>query len=123
MNRRITRRAFHFAVPLLALAGCSALSPRGVPVSAVRDLSELLETQRQQEALPAVAAAIIHRVEVVAHGVSGVRKLGAAQKVELGDRWHPDYRHVTRGLWGQGGQGGQLAELKFKIKYLLHFEF
>ncbi len=61
LNRRITRRAFHLALPLLALGGGIALSPRGIKVSAFRDLSELLETQRQREALPAVAAAIIHR--------------------------------------------------------------
>ena len=88
MNRRITRRAFHFVFPLLALGGGSALSRRGVSVSAVRDLSELLETQRQREALPAVAAAIIHRGEVVARGVSGLRQLGTEPKVEIGARWH-----------------------------------
>ena len=58
------------------------------PRQSVRDLSGLLEAENEVRGLPAVAAVVISGDEVVAEGVTGVRRLGHPEKATITDRWH-----------------------------------
>lgn len=53
-----------------------------------RNISALLERERQAQQLPAVAAVVVEGDRVAAQGVAGVRKMGDATKATLQDRWH-----------------------------------
>ena len=55
---------------------------------AVRDLSGLLEKERQIQGLPAVAAVVIKGDNIVAQGVVGIRKHGRPEQARIEDRWH-----------------------------------
>ena len=92
-QKTLTRsRLWIFATILLAVTlwwseQASALSnPQSE--QAVRDLSELLEKERQVQGLPAVAAVVIKGDKIVAQGVVGIRKLGRPERARIDDRWH-----------------------------------
>jgi CubicO group peptidase (beta-lactamase class C family) len=81
------RRAAPVAVAALCvLAG--VVSGRGETAPGRRDISGLLETQRREQDLPAVAAIVIEGDRVAARGVAGVRKAGETVRARPGDRWH-----------------------------------
>jgi len=50
-----------------------------------KDLAEQLEPIRKEHGLPGIAAAIARGKEVIAEGVSGVRRLGGEDKIARGD--------------------------------------
>lgn len=56
-----------------------------------RDISALLENERQIHGLPAIAAMVINRDKIVTQGVVGVRKLGRPERAHIDDRWHTSH--------------------------------
>ena len=68
-----------FIVLLFAVSGIAA-EPR--------DISEELETIRNKHSLPGLAAAAVHKGELVALGATGVRKVGDKTPVTRDDKWH-----------------------------------
>lgn len=52
------------------------------------DVSPSLESIRSKHDLPALAAAAVREGKIVAIGATGLRKLGSAERVTLGDKWH-----------------------------------
>lgn len=91
----ITRRD---ATRLITLGGLSFVWPGGCappqtqphpsagPASGA--LQRILESARTQNRLPGLAAAVAREGKVAASGVTGVRRQGAADKIEPGDRFH-----------------------------------
>ena len=53
-----------------------------------RDLGGSLEAVRARFRVPGLAAALVQDGDIVAAGVTGVRKAGAPERIELGDRFH-----------------------------------
>ena len=72
----------------LGLLGSDATPGDTRPAGVVRDLSRLLESQREKQGLPAVAAVVIDSDRVVARGVAGARKAGGTVRARGNDRWH-----------------------------------
>jgi len=56
--------------------------------TAVRDLSDLLDRDRAEHGLPAIAALVIEGDRIVAEGAAGTRRRGGSAPVQLDDRWH-----------------------------------
>jgi D-alanyl-D-alanine carboxypeptidase len=54
----------------------------------VLDISTLLEIERRDSALPALAAALIEGDRIVAIGATGERRAGTGESVSLLDLWH-----------------------------------
>lgn len=54
----------------------------------VLDISALLEIERRDSALPALAAALIEGDRIVAIGATGERRAGTGEAVSLLDQWH-----------------------------------
>lgn len=77
----------------------------------IRDLSGLLEQQRDKLDLPAVAAVVVHDGRIVAQGVAGVRKLGDPTPAARGDRWHLGSctKAITATMIGVLVERGELA--------------
>ena len=78
-------------VGLTVMPGCRdrVQASEGKPgPSEVKDISDLLDQERIQQKLPAVAAVVIQGDRIVARGVAGVRKRGRPEKTGLEDRWH-----------------------------------
>jgi CubicO group peptidase (beta-lactamase class C family) len=79
-------------VALLTLAGCSENNP-GTPDAAPADaappnVNSLLEPIRAAYDLPALGGMVISSSEVIALGVTGVRKRGDATLATVDDQWH-----------------------------------
>ncbi|HEV2855180.1 MAG TPA: serine hydrolase domain-containing protein [Thermoanaerobaculia bacterium] len=91
----ITRRD---AARLIALGGMSFVWPSGCAPSqtepkpstapASGTLQRILEQTRTKHRLPGLAAAVVRGGKVAASGVTGVRRQGAADKIEPDDRFH-----------------------------------
>lgn len=58
------------------------------PASPAEAFERILERIRAKHRLPGLAAAVVRRDKVVAIGVTGVRRQGTADKIELDDRFH-----------------------------------
>ncbi len=76
------------AVLALSLIGGDCALGQSSPRTGIRDLSRMLERERQKQGLPAVAAVVIQKDRIVAQGAAGLRKTGGTARVELNDRWH-----------------------------------
>jgi CubicO group peptidase (beta-lactamase class C family) len=63
-------------------SGKPPASPRGT------DLKDLLTPVLEENSLPAVAAAVLKRGVLVAAGAIGLRKIGAADRVTIADKFH-----------------------------------
>ncbi|HYE60610.1 MAG TPA: serine hydrolase domain-containing protein [Phycisphaerales bacterium] len=59
-----------------------------VALEAPVDVSEVLEPLRETGELPALAVVVTRGREVLAQGVTGVRKAGDETKATMDDRWH-----------------------------------
>jgi len=83
MSVNLSRRV---VVGALASLGLGA----GIPRGANRDeaLPRLLREGRTAHGLPGLAAAVVRGGSVTAIGVDGVRQWGAAEAIEIGDRFH-----------------------------------
>lgn len=92
---RITRRD---ASRLIAYGGLGCVWSSGcapsqtetqpLPTSPAEALEQILERVRARHKLPGLAAAVARGDKVVASGVTGVRRQGAADKIERDDRFH-----------------------------------
>lgn len=92
---RITRRE---ASRLIAYGGLGCVWPGACATSRTELLppstppaeafERILERVRAKHKLPGLAAALAHGDKVVASGVTGVRRQGAADKIERDDRFH-----------------------------------
>ena len=80
-------RLFSAALVTLILSLGSAL-PATASDGDGSDLTELLEPIRASNELPALAGAIIHRGEILASGVVGVRRIGFDEPATASDLWH-----------------------------------
>ena len=68
----------------------SRVAPKGPTPADLgwKDLRGSLEAVRARFRVPGLAAALVQNGEIVAAGVTGVRKAGAPERIELGDRFH-----------------------------------
>ncbi len=92
---RITRRD---ASRLIAFGGLGSLwasdciasstGPQPSPASPAEAFEQTLERIRAKHRLPGLAAALVHGEKVVASGVTGVRRHGAASKIAHDDPFH-----------------------------------
>ena len=73
-------------------------------------LNDELEQTRVKHGLPALAAAVVKDGKIVASGAVGVRALGSAVKVTIGDRFHlgSDTKAMTATLAGMMVDEGKL---------------
>jgi CubicO group peptidase (beta-lactamase class C family) len=73
-------------------------------------LNDELEQTRAKHGLPALAAAVVKDGKIVASGAVGVRALGSAVKVTIGDRFHlgSDTKAMTATLAGMMVDEGKL---------------
>jgi len=73
-------------------------------------LNDELEQARVKHGLPALAAAVVKDGKIVASGAVGVRALGSAVKVTIGDRFHlgSDTKAMTATLAGMMVDEGKL---------------
>jgi len=78
---------------------------------AIDDLAPVLEPIRSANGLPALAGAVWSGPQMIAAGVTGVRKLGDPTPAELGDQWHlgSDTKAMTATLVGIYVDRGALA--------------
>lgn len=71
-------------VMVLALAVATSSTPAALPASP----DQILEPIRVKSRLPALAAAVVHKGQIVASGAVGFRKEGAPERVTAQDKWH-----------------------------------
>jgi CubicO group peptidase (beta-lactamase class C family) len=76
------------AAPAVAQEKAPKTGRRPAAKSAPERVETLLEPLRERHGLPALGAAFVHRGELLAIGVTGVRKHGAKTKVTIDDKWH-----------------------------------
>jgi CubicO group peptidase (beta-lactamase class C family) len=61
---------------------------QAAPTASAVDVSETLHPIREKAKLPGMAVVVVRGREVIAQGVSGIRKRGEEAKVTIDDRWH-----------------------------------
>jgi CubicO group peptidase (beta-lactamase class C family) len=95
LESRITRREANRLIAIGGLGyicsnGCisSRIEPQPLSTLAPEAFERTLELIRAKHKIPGLAAAVISGANVVASGVTGVRRQVAADKLELDDRFH-----------------------------------
>jgi CubicO group peptidase (beta-lactamase class C family) len=90
------RRTISLAILLLAPLAASA------ETNSSKDVSAILAPIVAKHDVPGVAAAVVHKGEIVALGVAGVRTRGRPEKITLADRFHigSDTKAMTAMLCG-----------------------
>jgi CubicO group peptidase (beta-lactamase class C family) len=74
---------------LCFLFGSSAAEPQfQVATNDLRDLAPFLQKHVERTKFPALAAAVIQGTNIIAAGISGVRKVGETNAATLGDKFH-----------------------------------
>ena len=68
--------------------GPAQTAPQPLPASTAEAFERILERIRATHKLPGLAAGVVRGDKVVASGVTGVRRQGAADKIEPDDRFH-----------------------------------
>lgn len=118
LESRITRRE---ANRLIALGGLGCFLSNGCipsrtelqapPTSATETVVWMLELVRAKHKLSGLAAAVVRGGKVTASGVTGVRRQGAADKLERDDRFHiaSCAKSMTAMLAGIAVQKGRLT--------------
>jgi D-alanyl-D-alanine carboxypeptidase len=97
------RAAVAVAVAAVVIAVAVGVVHAAAPPSpAVRDVGAALEAIRAPANIPALTGATWRNGEVIARGVSGVRKLGDATRAGVDDEWHlgSDTKAMTATLIG-----------------------
>src|SRR5262249_7797569 len=118
LESRITRREASRLIAIGGLGcawsnGCnhSRTEPQPPPTSATETFERILELIRAKHKLPGLAAAVVRGGKVMVSGVTGVRRQGAADKLERDDRFHiaSCTKSMTAMLAGIAVQRGQLT--------------
>jgi CubicO group peptidase (beta-lactamase class C family) len=78
----LSRRAFAGALASFSTGGCASAQPANAA------FQNALREARTRHDLPGLAAAVIRGGRVSAIGVDGVRQVGTAEALEIGDRFH-----------------------------------
>ena len=73
---------------LTAAARAEGFTWQPPKTNSMEDISGMLDEMRGKLDVPALAAAVVHKEQILGAGAVGVRKFGELQKVTLEDKFH-----------------------------------